>query len=198
MAHLWMQVEAGQWTVKPLDDWFNFLDYDARDLAPRQRDDRSERTVAVVRVEEPMGSLWTANPLWVLTAGSQAKTRVNGGALLDRFRLLQDRDEIRIRTKRFYFAAKSPPMVIKYRGLTRERTKTGRSYARNVSGVSNRSPRPCVAQSVRAGIISQKMNRAGRRVSRARCVRKPQTCTHSLSGALKTERLTALRSSAES
>lgn len=137
--------------------------------------------------------LWTANPLWVLTAGSQAKTRVNGGALLDRFRLLQDRDEIRIRTKRFYFAAKSPPMVIKYTGLTRERTKTGRSYARNVSGVSNRSPRPCVAQSVRAGIISQKMNRAGRRVSRARCVRKPQTCTHSLSGALKTERLSALR-----
>lgn len=120
MAHLWMQVDGGQWTVKPLDDWCRLLDYDERDLAPGQRDDRSDRTVAVERVEEPMGSLATSTPIWVLIAGSQAKIRVNGVALIDRFRLLQDRDEIRIRTKRSYFAAKSPPMVIKYRGANPE------------------------------------------------------------------------------
>lgn len=115
VAHLWMQDKAGEWTAKPLDDWIELLDYDARDLPCGYRDDRAERTVAIARMENPAGYTLIASWLWVLQAGAQSRVRVNGTQMWDRYQLLHDRDEIQTRNKRFYFAAESPPMLSTYK-----------------------------------------------------------------------------------
>lgn len=107
MAHFWLQdPTSSEWQAAMM---LSPEEAHAVDLTPP-----SLAALFSRESREPVGSLHHVAGIWLLLASESVL--VNGSPLFGGVRVLRDRDEVRVGSRRAYFSEEEPPQVVPFPG----------------------------------------------------------------------------------